>query len=229
MTTDPKEFWEKKILGWEHGRYELPSKGSTLIERLANQSSDSLRFRLNVTCKLLRRHVENKKVVEIGCGSGLLAEPLLALGARSYTGYDIAENAVAEAKGRAKLNGLSNKAAFHVKRVSELPSLDADIIFSLGLVDWLTNIELDALFRAGGRADYLHAIAESRLSISQMLHRIYVHLAYGHRTGSYVPRYYKVAELEKMIQQYKQAQVHVFRHPKLSFGALISSLPLDET
>ena len=46
-----------------------------------------------VAKKLLLNLVPNKKILEIGCGSGLLAEELIKAGAKSYLGYDFAEHA----------------------------------------------------------------------------------------------------------------------------------------
>jgi SAM-dependent methyltransferase len=227
MVVDPKQFWEQKILTWEEGRYGVPSEGSPLLESAANRTSASLRFRMDITRQLLASFVSGKHVVEVGCGSGLLAGEILAMGAVSYTGYDIAEAAVTRARKRAEDLGVGEKAHFRVSSVTDLPSLDTDIVFSLGLLDWLNDEELEALFKAGGKADYLHAIAEKRTSFAQLLHRVYVHLAYGYRTGSYVPRYYTLTALEPLLQRYNRAKVNVFRHPNLSFAALISSLPLE--
>jgi len=227
MVTDHKQFWEKKILAWEEGRYGPPSEGRRLLEDIANRSSASLRFRLDITRQLLGPFVEGMRVVEVGCGSGLLAEDILAMGAVSYTGYDIAEAAVARARKRIEKKGIEGKTCFEARGVMDLPNFEADIVFSLGLLDWLNDEELESLFRADGSAHYLHSIAEKRTSISQLLHRIYVHLAYGRRTGSYVPRYYCVAELEPLIRRYNPVDVKVFRHPRLSFGALITNLPID--
>lgn len=226
MTVDPKQFWEKKILTWERGRYDAPREGATLLESVANRSSGSLRFRLDITRQLLAPYVAGKHVVEVGCGSGLLAMDILDKGAASYTGYDIAEIAVTEARRRVEGTKSGQRARFEVCSVMELPKLEADIVFSLGLLDWLTDEELDALFKATGSSDYLHAISEKGRSLAQWLHRAYVHLSYGRRTGSYVPRYYSVAWLEPLIQRHNPADVNVFRHPSLSFGALVSSLPI---
>ena len=46
-----KEFWDKKILGWERDRYEGNTGNSTWLEALANRSSNSLRYRFDLTKK----------------------------------------------------------------------------------------------------------------------------------------------------------------------------------
>ena len=49
--TDPKEFWESKILGWEKDRYDTTSQTRTL-EKIASKFSSSLQHRL-ATAKLI--------------------------------------------------------------------------------------------------------------------------------------------------------------------------------
>ena len=229
MSVDPKDFWENKIIGWEKGRYEDTQWSASFLERLANRSSNSLRFRLAITMELLSTFVRDKTIVEIGCGSGLLAGKLLDFGAKSYVGYDIAEIAIYNARALATSQGYADRARFEVSSVSSLPPVEGDIVFSLGLLDWLTNEELDALFKASGKTDYFHAIAEKRGSITQLLHRLYVHIAYGHKTGSYVPRYFTIEQMQGMIRPYNDSAIHVFRDPRLSFGAILSSLLIPET
>jgi len=225
--TDPKQFWEHKILSWEKDRYGDNGTEGSLLERIASRSGRSLRFRQTAAYELLRPFVTAKRVVEIGCGSGMLAVGIVAMGAESYRGYDIAESAVEQARQRADAGGITGQATFETASVGDLQSLDADIVISLGLLDWLEDGELDALFRAGGEADYLHAIAEKRLSASQMLHRLYVHLAYGHKTGGYVPRYYAPEEIAAIAGRYIAKPLCVWRDPRLSFGAFVSSMPID--
>lgn len=226
-SVDPKQFWEDKILTWEHGRYGDKAKSGSLLERLADRVSDSLRFRLVITKELLASHVVGKHIVELGCGSGLLAGDLIALGAASYRGYDISANAVAHARDLAKEKGLLEKVTFEVCSVEELPPLDANIVFSLGLFDWLDDAALVKIFESGGKSDYLHAISERRPTPSQYLHRFYVYIAYGWRTGSYVPKYHTVEEIGKLAKPHNQGRVHVYRNPRLSFATLISTLPID--
>jgi len=227
-STDPKQFWEDKILDWESGRYGQSKKASSLLERLADRASDSLRFRLFVTKELLRPFVGGKAVVELGCGSGLIASDLLEMGASSYHGYDISEKAVANARALADERGYGPNLTFEVCPVESLPPLKTDIVFSLGLLDWLDDAALAHVYEVAGSADYLHAISEKRIAVSQILHRLYVYLSYGWRTGAYIPRYYTAEGMKALAAPYHPEGFHVYRNPKLSFGALVSSLPLEE-
>ncbi len=224
--TDPQQFWEDKILRWEADRYGQGADRSSWLERLASHLSGSLRARLALAQELLRPHVAGRRVVELGCGSGLLAEPLVDAGAASYRGIDIASTAIARARERTRGTRAASRIAFEQGDVASLAPLEADVVFSLGLFDWLTPAEIDAVFAAGRGADYLHAIAEKRRSPSRYLHRAYVFLSYGHRTGAYVPRYFDVADLQATAARHDPRPMRVFRSPRLSFGAFVTTLPL---
>lgn len=223
---DPKQFWEEKILTWEQGRYEPKKTQGGLLERIADASSRSLRYRIQVGVELLKEHVRGKSVLEIGCGSGIVAQRFIDFGATRYVGFDIAENAIEMANKRKADMGWGDKISFHVGTIADMPPVKEDIVFSLGVLDWLTDIELATMFERQGKADFLHAIAEKRMSLSQYAHRAYVQVAYGHRTAGYRPRYFTAAEIAQHAARHRAGPYYAFRDPKLSFGALISTFPV---
>ena len=103
--TNPRTFWNNKILNWEAGRYgEREGVRKSILERLADRSSSSLQRRQQLAVDLIARHVKGRCITEIGCGSGLLAERLISAGAESYVGVDISDVAI-EAAGITLLSG----------------------------------------------------------------------------------------------------------------------------
>ena len=223
---DAKAFWNAKILGWEDSRYGGAATPG-LIEALAGRASSSLRFRLDVAARLLAPHLAGRRVVELGCGSGLLAERLLALGAASYQGYDLSEAAIARAEQRAAASPRGEAMRFTVAAVADLPPQGDALAISLGLVDWLAPAELDRLFALGRQGSCLHALSERRRSAEQLIHRAYVQLSYGWKNGGYAPRYHEVAEIAAIANRYGVGPLTVFRHRRLRFGVFVSDLPLE--
>ena len=228
-SVDPKIFWEEKILKWEEGRYFLKRGDKhSLLESSANFLSNSLRFRMKMAMDLLRPHIEGKRVVELGCGSGLLTKLIIDAKVQSYLGIDITESAINLARQRSQINGIKAKASFQIGSINSLPLPPADIYFSLGLLDWLTDDQLSFLFTNTMKADFLHSFSEKRISLSQSLHRFYAQLAYGKRTGAYIPRYFSVDEIKRLSIKKNQRSFFIIRNSKLNFAAIMTSLPEKE-
>ncbi len=224
---DARNFWEDKILVWERDRYGGTESTAPTLERVASRASDSLRFRIKKAGGIIGRHAAGKRIVELGCGSAMLAEGLIEAGAQSYRGYDIAANAVNQATRRIADAGLGEKISFIQSDIPALPALEADIVFSLGLFDWLSPAEIERIFELGDGAGFLHSISERRASPKQWLHKLYVHIAYGYRTGGYVPRYYAAEDIAAIAHRHGHAMTNIYRDRRLSFGILLSSLEFD--
>ena len=225
-TPDPKAFWNAKILGWEDSRYGSAAS-SDLIENVAGRISSSVRFRLEAAARLLAPHVAGRRVVELGCGSGHLAERLLVLGAASYQGYDLSDIAIARAKQRAAASPYGAAMRFAVAAVTDLPPQGDALVVSLGLIEWLTPAELHHLFTLGREGSCLHAFSERRRSAAQLIHRAYVQLSYGRKNGGYVPRYRRREEIAAIAGSQGIGRLSIFCHRRLRFGMFVSDLPLE--
>lgn len=223
------KFWEDKILTWERGRYHfLQKEGLSVLEIIANKLSSSLRRRVELAGELLAKHLAGKSVLEVGCGSGHLTKAILASGVQSYKGVDIAPAAIAAAKSRSLLEGWGQIVDFQVGDIDSLLGQKFDVVVSLGLTDWLSDNDLNALFALSRHGDFFHSISERKISISQLLHKIYVQLSYGYKTAGYKPRYFTVAEIERYVS-YSGHKGYFFREPELSFGAFISSFEVKKS
>ncbi|MBF0587934.1 MAG: class I SAM-dependent methyltransferase [Magnetococcales bacterium] len=226
---DPRQFWNDKILGWERDRYGLELDESPTLEKIASHASSSLRRRMALAGQLILPHIQGKRVVELGCGSGVLAESLIQAGAASYVGYDIAPAAVEGANARVKKEGLSDRIQFKAGDFSaESAPFEADQLFSLGLFDWLTHQQIEGLFRRAPKALHLHSISEKRRSLSQLAHRIYVHFAYGHRTQGYKPRYFSVDEMNELASPHLPTPLRPIRDRGMSFGIFLTNIPKSQ-
>jgi len=227
MTINKKEFWERKIIDWEDIRYGRKLSKLNFFEKFVNRTNKTLIFRLNTALKILKPLIKNKKVVEVGCGSALIASDIINAGVSSYVGYDISENAIERAIKLSKDNNSENKTSFYAKPVMDMPELKADYVFSLGLTDWLNDREIEHLFKISKNCENLHSISEDNNSISQLLHKIYVFLSYGRNTKGYAPRYLKTEKISKLLNQYTDKKIYNFRHKKMSFGLFLSTFQLS--
>lgn len=225
MNIDKKNFWEKKIIGWEDLRYKKNESGFNLFEKTVDKTNNTLIFRLNFAFEILEPLIKNKKVVELGCGSGFLAKKFIEAGASSYTGYDISEKAISRAQQLFKEEKESKKINFFAKPILDLEILDADYVFSLGLTDWLTDNEIDHMLKVSSKCDNLHSISEKRFSLFRFLHQTYVFFSYGYKSKGYTPRYFNSKVFSDKIKKYTNKETYEFRDRKMSFGMFISTIP----
>ena len=226
MTIDKKKFWEDKIIGWEDLRYNKKSQNFNLFEKTVDKTNNTLIFRLKFVFSILQPLIKNKNIVEFGCGSGFLANKFIENGASSYTGYDISEKAITRAKELTNKNYLKKKINFYAKPIMEIEKLDADYVFSLGLTDWLTDEEIDHMFKISSNSDNLHSISEKTISISRILHQFYVYVSYGYKSKGYKPRYFDCREISEKMSLYTKKKIYDFRDKRLSFGMFVSTIPL---
>jgi len=77
---------------------------------------------------LLDRHVrEGARVLDVGCGSGILSIAAVRLGARSSVGVDVEEDAVTVSRRNARLNGVASSVEFSTTRLQRVEG-DFDLV-----------------------------------------------------------------------------------------------------
>lgn len=223
MIEAAKDFWDRKILGWEEDKYACPT---TAIGGVLDVNR-SLKKRMRLAERILRQAVKDRTVLEVGCGTARLLPMIIACGAAKYIGIDVSGQAIEQARLRAKELGGEPRIELYQGDAKSLNRMAPDLCFSLGLLDWLDLEEIVEMNRRIQCAYYFHSFSERRRSVQLMLHRLYVYCLYGHRTKSYVPRYYTSAELSAIFQSSYGSAPQCFRSPELSFGSLIFHLPDD--
>ncbi len=221
MKFDVSDFWDKKILKWEADKYS--QKNTFLVNFDINSS---LKSRMDLARSILRKVAPGRTILELGCGSGQLAEQCISFGAERYVGIDISNVAIQSAKQRVQNSVSSSKIEFKTGSITEISQMQADICFSLGLVDWLDQNEIE-LLRTNVKCNfYFHTFSEKRsFSASQLLHRLYVFLKYGYKNMRYVPKYYSACEIKKILTLDNSPDLQFLRRPELSFGCVAHNLP----
>jgi SAM-dependent methyltransferase len=166
----PKSFWESKILNWEDSRYSA--------RNALNPLSWTVRRRLLQAERIVRERLPaGASVLELGCGSGLLAERLKDH-CRNYIGIDIAESAIARAGER----GLPETFRFMADDVSQLAPPWADLTIFLGLTDWLSPEQLQTLLSKIKSRDILFSYTEA---YNWSPYRLYRNWVDGTRAANY--------------------------------------------
>lgn len=83
-----------------------------------------------------RHPLAGKAALDVGCGAGLLAEPLARLGA-SVTGVDAAPENIAVAKSHAAGQGLA--ISYHAGELAGLPSAKFDLVTCMEVVEHVSD------------------------------------------------------------------------------------------
>lgn len=95
--------------------------------------------------ELLQGFVEkNSRMLDIGCGSGILALASVLLGAESAFGVDIDAQSVKTARENAQINGIDDKVSFEVGDLTEVVSGKYDIICANIVADVVIRLLPDA-------------------------------------------------------------------------------------
>jgi SAM-dependent methyltransferase len=225
---DERSYWDKKILEWESTIYGASAERAqpSLLERLAAPFRKTLRRRLDAAEALVKEHVANKTLVDLGCGSGIFLSRLLKYSPKRLIGVDIAPAAIARAQAGAVEMGLdSSKLAFFCRDLRTERDLfersdfqDVDIVTGIGFLDYLNHEEFGAIFEAiRGKAFLFARAAESVRSPRELLRQIYLKVASC--PGSYT---HSKSETEEVLHRAGFADYWYYDRDELRF---ISNLP----
>ena len=208
-----KHFWDNKILKWEEKSY--------LKKRSRQHFQSSLIERQKQSLDIPAPYLENKVVYELACGSGRFAKDLLKYDIKAYNGYDFSKAAISKAQQDFQQHPKVN---FYCSDINQLEDFqDADIVISLGLLDWLTPAEIKILGQKTIGLPCLHSFSEKKISLKRYLHRLYV-LQYGLFNSLYIPRYYKRAELSSSLQIPPSSNIEFYTNKTLGFSCLLTNL-----
>ncbi len=95
--------------------------------------------------ELLQNYVKsNTKMLDIGCGSGILALSSVLLGGENAFGVDIDAQSVKTARENAEINGINDRATFKVGDLTEVVSGKYDVICANIVADVIIRLLPDA-------------------------------------------------------------------------------------
>jgi len=209
-------FWDRKIIDWDNERYS---------KHFLSMMTGSVNNRMLIAFNLLKKLSRDKVVVEAGCGTARLMPLLLELGARKYIGIDFSDCAIEAAKERAKAQGLLSRVDLICEDITNLKTIKADLFFSLGLLDWLTDDEICSLLKNIETRYYLHSFSEKKMNVEQFAHRIYVYYKYGYMNKKYIPRYYTREHVFSLFSHCGCETPEYFINRKMNFSCFAHNLP----
>ena len=203
-------FWDENILLWEEKKYK----------EVFFDVNSSVKNRLNTAVSVLHQMPEGARLVELACGSGRLWEKINTLPFEDYTGVDFSKIAIESFQN--KIKNFKNKNSLKVSLVCEDCTKNiypADIVVSLGLLDWLDDKQVKNLAEDYKDTWYLHSFSEKRLSFSQIAHSLY---SLTHYRKDYFPCYRRAGELLNIFGE----KAKIYRNCKaLNFSAFVYNLP----
>ena len=141
MSFDKKKFWEQKIRTWEKDRYGVGEDGNLIKSKSGNISGSSLQFRFEKAAEILKPYVDGKKILDLGCGTGIFFKELQKTNVAHYTGVDLAESAILETKKKIECIVKKQKFSLYSGNILEFDFPNCDVVVSLGVLDWLDKNE----------------------------------------------------------------------------------------
>jgi SAM-dependent methyltransferase len=228
-TPDRRKYWDGRILDWEAGRYDgrAPVRLGP-AELLASVLPRPTRDRQRICIELLGPFIADSDIVELGCGTGRMARRFLEAGCKSYLGTDHSSVAIDAARKRYLNTPAVDKIRFEVCPAHQIPLARNEIIVSLGVLDWLTDEELEELFRRQGSRDFFHSFSEHKLDLMQLGHRFCRAADRVLRPNAVRPRYMSANLLIRLMPAIRNGQIVIYRDAALRFASFFSSLSLPD-
>ena len=209
MANLQKKYWDRKINEWSHASYNKQSKIS-FVEKIATFFR-SVNKRKDAAILIVGKQAKGKCILDLGCGLGEFTFEILKHSPKKILAYDISQVAIRHIKTNVKKNKLNNKIACKVVDASKLKSIpQCDMVIGLGFIDYFTPSELKHLFKIIGTKPYLFSFFEKKVSLFNLLHKIYITIQ--NCPGAYK---YSRQEIESFIP--KKSAVYFFEKDGLQF------------
>ena len=213
-----QEYWDHKIIEWEDS--QRGNQNISFIEKLASYFRGPVKFRTQWCLEILEKFVNDKTILELGCGSGYVAFELYKRGQPKHiTGIDISHNAIERAQNLSRDRNLTGQFTFLESEAVSATLPATDITIGLGFLDYLTADETRELFNKLRSRYFLFTFVEKKVSLFR-----YIHIAYLWSQKCPKHYYYSKEEMLSFISK-NYGKVKFLNDPRLSFGCITHNLP----
>lgn len=134
------KYWKEHLLSWEASAYYKDTQHKAkLWDRLSTVfRGDAMYVRMKAALELLKPHLADMTVLDVGCASGRFAFQLLEAGASKIYGVDISPEAVQIADALRIKADLGNQLDFSVTDVvhPDSPLPESDLVTALGVIEY---------------------------------------------------------------------------------------------
>lgn len=203
-----ENFWINSAPQWESRRYHSLFSGLVF---------SSLRYRRNYLLFILNQLPSATRVLELGCGSGLLYSELDNRQRFQYTGVDVSPEAIAAA------NRNFPEAEWLCDVAENIKDRKFDYVISAGLLDWISDDAIRAIAENNKTSRHVHSFSENLIGTSTTAHKLFARLISRQAGIRYEPRKFEIGKLIKTLSPLEG--LNIVRNRKLSFGAFIHNLP----
>lgn len=141
-------YWESHLESWEASAYfkEGQQKANWWDKLSTIFRGDAMYVRMQTALELIKPHIKEKTILDVGCASGRFAFQMLEAGAKKVYGTDISADAVNFANERAKELNLQNRLEFSVLDVVQpnTPLPTSDLVTALGVIEYFPTDDMRA-------------------------------------------------------------------------------------
>ncbi len=225
MRDDPRNvraaYWDAKIRRWAQTSY---------TERRADVMSKvrrSIDARKDEAKKLLQRRLPpGYSMLDLGCGAGhFVLEAVQECGAARAIGRDFSPEAVRLANELRDAAGIApERARFEVADVATPFPEGIGVVAGLGLLDWLDEPQIDALFaRLRGRR-FLLSFSEKDYSFDEIVHRVYLVWRLRALGGGVRAYHHRRRFILGLVDKHGLGPVEIVAAKSMRFGRLLHNL-----
>lgn len=222
--SDPQTYWESKIIDWDALRYEGQLKPSSLVYKIIKNPQDIIEYRKQLILQHMQPYISGKHVIELGCGTGRMAKPIIEIGARSYQGADFTKQGIQACLERTEQQGIRDCTSFQCIDIADMKQLQGDYVFTNGVIAYLSNEVLDHLFSVTHGIDFFHINNEPRINLRQLIRRLIEFISNNNNSS----KFRNSDDVISLAEKYGCKRFYTLRNKKLHTLSAISSLPFPK-